>query len=357
MSTPLVTINLVVLNGGKYIRHCLDAILAQTYPHELIELSILDNGSTDGTVDIIRDLEIRISSLGFARFNFIKSKLNLGMWPGQEELLKYSTGKYIVGVAVDVIVDKDFVKNSVEIMEKDEKIGALQAKIYRYELSELRITNYELPRKVIDTVGFQIYKSRRVTNIGHGQEDTGQFNERKEVFGVEGAVPVFRKSALEACSIEVKPQYYEIFDHDFFWYGDDLDLAWRINIFGFKQIFAPNVIAWHDRQTTKSVKKHWWDYLTRTRQRHQIQIKKRRLDWRNTRFTIIKNDYTINTLKDLPRIVVREIMVLGYSILFEPAVLLEIPNLIKLLPRMFMKRRKIMERRVAKPEEIRKYFL
>ena len=77
MSNSLVTINLVVLNGEKYIRHCLDAILAQTYPHESIEFNILDNGSTDRTKEIIQSLEFRIFDLGFAKFNLVKSKLNL----------------------------------------------------------------------------------------------------------------------------------------------------------------------------------------------------------------------------------------------------------------------------------------
>src|SRR3989344_3380913 len=133
MSTPLITINLVVLNGEKYIRHCLDGILTQTYPKEFIEFNIMDNGSTDKTKDVIRDLGFRISDLGFARFNFVESELNLGMWPGQEELLKHSNGKYVLAMAVDVILDKDFIKNAVEIMELDNKIGALQAKIYKFD--------------------------------------------------------------------------------------------------------------------------------------------------------------------------------------------------------------------------------
>src|SRR3989338_4709527 len=110
--SPNISINIVVRNGERYIRHCLDAILAQTYPHEHIELNILDNDSTDKTREIIRDLEIRISDLGFARFNFIESKLNLGMWPGQEELLKHSIGKYILSMAVDVMLNKDFLTNA-----------------------------------------------------------------------------------------------------------------------------------------------------------------------------------------------------------------------------------------------------
>src|SRR3989344_9069073 len=123
MSNPIVTVNLVVLNGGKYIRHCLDGILAQTYPHELIECNILDNGSSDETKDIVRDLGFKISDFGFAKFTFHESKVNFGMWPGQEELLKYSSGKYVLAMAVDVILDKNFIKNAIEIMERDSNIG------------------------------------------------------------------------------------------------------------------------------------------------------------------------------------------------------------------------------------------
>src|SRR3989344_8685446 len=105
MSNNLVTINLVVLNGEKYIRRCLDSVLAQTYPHNLIELNILDNGSTDGTLESIKNYELSINE-SFKKFNFIESGLNLGMWPGQEELLKNSSGKYFVVLSVDVILDK-----------------------------------------------------------------------------------------------------------------------------------------------------------------------------------------------------------------------------------------------------------
>ena len=221
----IVSINIVVRNGGKYIRHCLDAILAQTYPHEFVELNILDNGSLDNTVGIIENFKFKILNSKFPKFNFIKSKLNLGMWPGQEELLKHSSGKYILTMAVDVLLDKDFLANAVKRMETDGNIGALEAKIYRYEISNNKIQI----SKTIDTCGFKIFKSRRVINIGHGQEDNGQFNKYKEIFGVEGAAPFFRREALE--DIRIKG---ELIDKDFFWYGDDLDLAWRMRRFGWK---------------------------------------------------------------------------------------------------------------------------
>jgi len=362
---PVISINLVVLNGEKYIRHFLDSLKQQTYPHELIEFNILDNGSTDGTKSVIENFKLKILNSSFATFNLVESQRNLGMWPGQEELLKYTNGKYVVTSAVDIILDKDFIKNTVEIMGKDEKIGALQPKIYRFEMSNVKCQM----SNVLDTCGFQIFKSRRVVNIGHGlsfaEASEGKefdFDKQQEIFAVEGAVPVFRKEALENCRIDsskgtfAKVPFEEIVDHDYFWYGDDLDLAWRMRLFGWKQIFAPNVIAWHDRQTTKSVRKGWRDYVLRVPARRQIPIRKRRLDWRNTRWTLVKNDYIINILKNLPWIISREIAVLGYAILFEPGVLKEIPTFFKYLPGMLRKRKEIMKRAVVSSEEMRRWI-
>src|SRR3989338_9182467 len=383
MSMPKITINLVVLNGERYIRHCLEAILAQTYPHEFIEINILDNNSIDDTRPIIKNCELKIKNSNFAAFGLVESQQNLGMWPGQEELLKYTNSKYIIALCVDVLMDKDFVKNAVEVMEKNEKIGALQPKICGFELGIMNNesggeNHYSLftihYSRVIDTCGFKIFRSRRVVNIGHGLSSAEasaskgfNFDKQQEIFAVEGAVSVFRKEALESCRIsktseveprnifEVRPQT-EVADHDYFLYGDDLDLAWRMRLFGWKQVFAPNVIACHDRQTTKSVKKSWSDYITRVPVRRRIPIKKRRLDWRNTRWTLVKNDYIINILKDLPWIVSREFAVLGYAVLFEPGVLKEIPTFFRYLPKMLRKRREIMKRVVVSPKEFRKWL-
>lgn len=337
MSNSLVTINLVVLNGEKYVHHCLDGILAQTYPKELMEFNVLDNGSTDNTKVIIENSK-------FPKFDFVKSKSNLGMWPGQEELLKYSNGKYILAMAVDVILDKDFIKNAVEVMEKDSKIGALEAKIYKYDLADEQIQK----TNIIDTCGFKIFRSRRIVNIGHGEEDKGQYDDMVGIFGVEGAAPFFRREAMEDIRING-----EFCDHDYFWYGDDLDFAWRMNMFGWKQVLAPSVIAWHDRQTTKKLRQNFRDFLAI---RRAIPLRKRRLEWKNVRFTIIKNDYTINILKDWSHVLKREVMMLGYLIFFEPKVILEIPSFLKLLPRMMAKRKEIMRKAVVKPEEMRRWF-
>src|SRR3989344_4761615 len=113
-----VSINLVVYNGEKYIRHCLNVILAQTYPHELTEINFLDNNSADKTKEIIGSWSRENEKL-FNKCNLVELTENIGVWPGQEKLLKYSDGKYVLGLCVDVILDKNFIKNAVESIERD----------------------------------------------------------------------------------------------------------------------------------------------------------------------------------------------------------------------------------------------
>jgi len=320
-----------------------------------MEILILDNASTDNTIEIIK------KELPAIRHSLFASNSNVGFWAGVEKLLPNAKGEYVIA-CTDAIMDPHFIERSIEVMEQDKSIGALQAKIYQIQ----KAVGSE-QKAVIDTCGFKIEKSRRVTNLGHGEEDHGQYDAQREIFAVEGAVPVFRRSALEDCKMKELPTAHcplpssWLVDPDFrvgsFGYGDDLDVAWRMRLFGWKQILAPNVIAYHDRSTTKGLAKTVFASLHRRALRSRIDIRKRRLDWSNVRFTIIKNDYIINLCKDLPYILVRELMVLGYTVLFEPAALLEAFRFFNLLPTMLRRRHQVMQKAKTSPQDMRKWFL
>jgi len=88
MTEPLVSINLVVYNGERYIRDCIQAVLKQTYSN--IEFQIFDNNSSDHTRKIITQ--------EFPEVALVKFEKNWGMWPGQEQALTFSHGTYIVAL-------------------------------------------------------------------------------------------------------------------------------------------------------------------------------------------------------------------------------------------------------------------
>lgn len=330
MESPLVSINLVVRNGEKYIRNCLLPVKNQSYNN--IEVTIFDNASDDGTKEIIKK--------EFPQFRLIENNFNYGFGPGQNRCLKITKGKYILGLCVDVEPDRDFVKNAVTRMESDSNIGALQAKIYKMENGN--------KTDAIDSCGFEIYRSRRIVNRGHGEKDSGQFSKSEEIFSYEGAAPFWRRQAMEECAV-----FGEIHDEDYFWYSDDIDLGWRMRLFGWKSFFDPSVIAWHDRSTTKRLSRDWRDFI---KLRETIPPKKRLLDWQNMHLTFIKNDLFASVLKDFKPFLVREIKLFLYILIFEPYTLLALPKIARLLPRILKKREYIMEHRKATQQEIEKWF-
>lgn len=347
-SVPAITVGLVVMNGERYIRRCLDALIAQTYDHQNIAVQILLNPSSDSTGKIIENHLPALAS--FYSVQFTQSTQNLGMWRGHEQLWNTSKSEYILVLSADVIMSSDFIQNAIRILDADRRIGALQGKIYQFRIDEVEKGKPLLP-DLIDTCGFKIFRSRRIINSGQGETDDGQYDTPLEIFGVEGAVPVFRRAALESIKI-----MDEIADPDLFWYAEDLDVAWRIRLMGWKEVYEPTAIAWHDRLTSKSVKKHWRDYFLRVPLRQAIPIRKRRLLWRNVHWTIVKNDYIINILKDLPWFLAREIAVLGYMLLFEPGVFPAVLEFFKLLPKMLKKRHGILRKAKVSPAVIHRFF-
>lgn len=351
--TPLVSVNLVVRNGEKYLRGCLSAVLNQTY--ENLELTVFDNDSTDKTKEIVRK--------EFPRFRLVENKENYNFGTGQNRCAKLTKGKYILGLCVDVFLDKDFVKNAVAAMEADEKIGALQAKIYKMACDEFHLALEEpsgkngcLKTNIIDTAGFEIYRSRRIVNRGHGEEDKGQFSKAEEIFSYEGACPFFRRAALEDAAVPSSSAdgHKEFHDEDFWWYADDIDLGWRLRLFGWKSFFASDVIAYHDRSTTKRLSKGRWDFV---KMRRELPALKKRLDWQNTQLTFFKNDICANVVKDFFSFFKRQFSLFIYFLIFEQSTLLAIPKISLMLPRMLKKRRYIMKHKKASAEEMGRWFI
>ncbi|MEK7123998.1 MAG: glycosyltransferase family 2 protein [Patescibacteria group bacterium] len=346
---PLVSVNLVVRNGEKYVRGCLSAVLNQTYGN--LELTVFDNNSTDGTKEIVRK--------EFPRFRLIENNVNYNFGTGQNRCAGLTKGEYILGLCVDVFLDKDFIKNAVAVMEADKKIGALQAKIYKMACdleatppsrkNECRKTN------IIDTAGFEIYRSRRIVNRGHGEEDKGQFNKSEEIFSYEGACPFFRRAALEDAAVpsSAADGHKEFHDEDFWWYADDIDLGWRLRLFGWKSFFAPDVIAYHDRSTTKRLSKGYRDFV---KMRRELPALKKRLDWQNTQLTLLKNDICANVLKDFFPFFRRQFSLFVYFLIFEQSTLPAIPKILLMLPRMLKKRRYIIKYKRASAEEMERWF-
>jgi GT2 family glycosyltransferase len=279
-----------------------------------------------------------------------RSDENIGIWAGMERLLGETDAPYVL-VLTDVVMASDFVERGVRVLERERDIGAVQSRMLQGVWTEVGLRRE--PR--IDSLGFAVSRGRRVTNLAQGEPDRAIPGEVVDIFGVEGAAPLFRRSALQSCRIGG-----HLIDPDYrigaLGYGDDLDVAWRMRLLGHRQVLVPGMRAWHCRSTTKGLGRGIVGRVRRVHARRDIALEKRRLDWANVRFTMVKNDQWPNLIRHAPWIIGWQLMTLGYMALFEPRVFGAVGRFVRLLPRMLERRREVMQRARMTPEAMRTLF-
>jgi GT2 family glycosyltransferase len=321
-ATP-IDVLMAVHNGGLWLGGVLAALAAQTDTD--YRLTVWDNASTDETVELVTRLA--------PSAQVVRSEENIGFWAAIEQLSESCAGEVFLALT-DVHLAPDFLARARAAFS-DPSVGAVQGKLYQLRNGERT--------DVIDTVGFDIDRARRVTIAGHGEIDHGQYDHATEIFAVEGAAPMlrirdFRDAAVNGHVIDPAFRVGPL------GYGDDLDLAWRMALMGRRQVLVPEAIAWHDRSTTHGTARGLRAHVGRIAARRAIPIEKRTLDWVNVRAARLKNDRTSDVLRDLPFILVRELIVLIYSLVVEPRVLTGLRRLAQIAPDMLRQRRVVQER-------------
>ena len=121
---PLVSVLICAYNVEKYFAQALDAVVRQTWRN--LEIFIVDDGSTDGTLAIAKDFQKRDS-----RIKILAQAQNSGLIPslntGLEEIIKSGKGEYIARTDADDIASPDWIEKIVSAMEKDRDIIAMGA--------------------------------------------------------------------------------------------------------------------------------------------------------------------------------------------------------------------------------------
>lgn len=324
-----VSINLVTWNGAQYIKDCLAAVFAQTY--EDIEILIIDNNSSDETVALINEQ--------YPHLRVVKNRENLGFAKAHNQAIHWSKSEYVLILNQDTILDPDYVKKLVDFMNKNSQCGSAGGKIY--SMREGQKTKY------IDTIGLKIFKNYRVIDIAQGQLDEGQFDKNKEVFGVSGAIPMYRRQALE--SIKTGTQY---FDEDFFSYKEDVDLAHRLQYAGWQSFFVTSAQAYHYRSVSGAVKKNKVQLAGLHRKRSKFV---NYFSLRNHLFFVIKN-LPKKSFKFVWPIFWYEFFKFIYTLFVEPANLKVYSEVFKKRKIFSNKRKQILENRKIKTEQIKKWF-
>ncbi|WP_317311001.1 glycosyltransferase family 2 protein [Clostridium thermobutyricum] len=290
----LVSLVIINYNNKSYLKRCLTSIENQTYKN--LEIIFIDNESKDGSFEFMKEEYSEKNIL------LIRNEINNGYAGAANQGIKLSKGKYVMILNPDIIMEKDFIENMYGFIDKDERIGALSGKLLKYDFENDKKLNY------IDSAGIVMFKSTRCIDRGQNEKDLGQYDRIEQVFGVCGAAPMYRRSALEKIKV-----FGEYFDEDFFAYKEDIDLSWRLNLIGFKNMYYYKAIAYHGRALGRS--EH--GKLKFIKHRKEQSEFLRGISYRNHKMMLWKNNVN-NILSNYRKeILKRNISMFIYMVIFE----------------------------------------
>ena len=223
-----IAIIIVNWNGEKLLKDCLESLREQTY--QAFKIIFVDNGSTDGSVEFVAS--------NFPEIEIIKLEKNTGFAyannAGIKKAFQDENIKYIITLNNDTKADNRYVEEMAKCAEKH-GTASIQPKVVNF---------YE--QDVIDSVGILIYKDMSAINRGQKEKDTGQFEKEEEIFGPSASAALYSREALE----KTKLPGDNYFDDDYFAYYEDVDLAWRLRLSGFKSFYCPSAKVFHVHSAT-----------------------------------------------------------------------------------------------------------
>jgi len=303
------TISIVILNfnGKRYLEACLASVFSQTFGD--FEVLLVDNGSSDGSLEYVE--------MHFPEVRVIKNEKNLGFAGGMNAGIMQTSGEYIMILNNDTQMEKSFLEKLIVPMKSEERVGMCASKML---LCDGRI----------NSTGICLSRSGAAWDRGLAEPDVGQYDASLEVFGPCAGAALYRKKMLEEIGF---------FDEDFFLYMEDVDLAFRGRLAGWKCCYVPDARVRHVHGGTLAPGSELAVYYGN----------------RNLLWNVVKNFPRTLLITSMPWIIGRNLaVVLYYALNGNGRIILKSRlDSLKGLPRMLKKRNKI-SRKVSE-EEIRRF--
>jgi GT2 family glycosyltransferase len=213
-------------NGAPWLPACLASLTAQALAD--FELLILDNASSDNTVDLLRAY-----AQSDARVTLTESTQNLGFAAAHNQHISRAAGEFVLLLNQDVVLDEDFLAHACAAFEDRPRVASVQGRIRRLGASGEKTA-------LIDSTGLVMHRNRRAVARRQGELETGADLIAGSVWGADGPAPVYRRAALLAATMSRTGGEEEVLDEDFFMYKEDVDLAWRLRRLGWQAWYEPS---------------------------------------------------------------------------------------------------------------------
>ncbi len=204
------------LNGAGWLKDSIESIYAQTFKD--FELIIVDNGSQDESLEIAR------SYVGRSNYTLIENGKNTGFSAAVNMGIRAAKGEFVALFNNDAFAEETWLEQLILTAQEDDKIFAVQG---------IMIRHYE--REICDDAGDYVTVFGWACKRGDGFY-ARRYNKKMRIFSACGGASLYRKSILDEIGL---------FDELFFAYFEDVDISWRANSLGYKNIYCPAAKCYH----------------------------------------------------------------------------------------------------------------
>jgi O-antigen biosynthesis protein len=233
-----VSIVIVNYNVRNFLEQCLRSVF-RAIDGIAAEVFVVDNHSLDGSQAMVRDK--------FPQVILIENKENLGFSRANNQALRMVQGEYVLVLNPDTLLEEETIRKCILFMDSQPEAGALGVKMINGKGQFLPESKRALP-----TPAVAFFKMFGLAKLFPNSQKFGKYHltylDKDKIHAVEilsGAFMFIRKEALDKAGI---------FDEDFFMYGEDIDLSYRITKEGYRNYYYPEttIIHYKGESTKKS---------------------------------------------------------------------------------------------------------
>ena len=220
-------------NGIESLHDCLSSLEQQTLKPYIV---VVDNGSVDGSVELIRSSFPNVVLLTESKNHGFAGGVNIGIKHAVE-----IEAEYVALFNNDAVADEHWLHELINVMDASNEMGITTCKLVNSE------------RVYLDTTG-EYYSSWGLPfSRGRGEVVSAEYDNQTIIFGASGGASLYRVRMLQEIGL---------FDEDFFAYYEDVDLSFRAQLAGWKVMYAPTAVAYHQIGATSGKLKGFTTYQT-----------------------------------------------------------------------------------------------
>ena len=240
-----LTVHFVTWNSAQYVPRLFESLRGQTYTDW--KLFVWDNNSSDGIVDAIKK-EVQDFPVPF---EIMEHADNVGFSGGHNSLYKKTDSEYFLLLNPDLYLQPDCFEKLVAFLDKNKDVAAVSPRLMKWHFEKLEEGLEKSFSSTIDSLGLQAFRSGRVieqyTGCDWAEVASTLSGEENilEVFGLAGTFPLLRRKSID----EIVFSDGTFLDESYGSYKEDVDLAFRMQSAGQRNMVLLDTVAYHARAT------------------------------------------------------------------------------------------------------------